>query len=492
MTNYNAINIAKLELASLKTFQHELYLPEVIDEDDKENLNTEEFSSFFTPGITPITWSTRLPIKFKCYKEDNNYIYTPDIKFHYMLNSTLYVKIPKVRVLKKYKEQVKICWTHNLGLNIINNASLCFDDEQIQSVDRIWINIASQDSIKYDQKEEFNRMIGNIPQLEEWNTTLKPYLLKIPQFWWYYSKNEALAVPLFLLPNTKIYHRYNYKLNIAELIRMQFYNIEKKEWIDGPCNIKYIKIGYNKEDNILEQPELWGTFSCAHEGEIKWWFDPENIKNEYSTLIQDVIMYDDNTKLYSYGDTFVHDLPCEYPCRTINWVAENSKAVSNNYYSNFTTNFRDLYEGYNPLRLIKLTYGGEDRIPDMPKGYFDEVEHWYCSKMNPTEPGYNKLSFGYKSTLFNDIAIVLKSNNAKISILVKNMDPFKDEEDNILNKGNNKIKLIDSDESDDEEVVVYDNTTQYKIHVRLLVSKVLKIKDKKYTVIPSITPVINN
>lgn len=486
--NYEPVNAARVDIESITDFQKDLYFPD--DTDTK-------FDSYFTPAPSHMTWSTHVPNKFKCSTENEYYIFTPDMKFHYLMYTVLRQKLPYIRVKKQYRDKVQICWTHNLGLNLILYGNLSFNDDVIQGIDRIWLNMFYQHNVKEQDRQHIDMMIGNIPQLQEWNSKLPSYTLNIPQLWWYYCRNEALAVPLFLLSSqslsqkdkklqsgridTIIRHKYKLMSNISDLIRMRIK--EGNVWIEKKCSLKFIEFPKCEKDGYtLEPPELWGRFVYANDGEINWFFDDNNKDNEYQALVDDVISYD-QVKPQKYGDVITVDLPCGYPCREIHWVAENISACNNNYYSNFTTKCTDLVSGWNPVKLIRFQYGDFTRLTEMSGDFFTLTEPLFHSIARPREPGYNKYSIAYKGSSYNDIGIVFKEHNTKLTFRVGNNNPFTENDTNSTQFNISEIdgENVDSDEEDNTE----SNNCLFKIYVRLRVIKTLKIVDGKYQLIPN-------
>lgn len=474
--NYNPGAVTKLDMASMSPVQKELYLP-------LEN-EPQEHPAQLIPAFEKFTWSSHLPVKFEHRQVSNFISYSPPTNLHFLLYSTLFLRLPKVRVKKEYQDRVKIAWTYNLGINIINTGFLCFNNDNIQSIDYIRLNMFIQEYFKSEnQRLVFDRMIGNIPQLQNWTTYLPPYPLKIPQLWFCYARNEGLAVPLFLLNEVNVHHKFDFRLKIADLIRMKFLDQETNQWVEKKCRFKYLDCKSNGTSvETLDIPELWGRFANIDEGEYNWWFEKdlkpeEEAEREYRVIIDDMMPIDlDDEK--KYGDSFSIDIACEKPCRSINIVAENLTATTNNYYSNFTTCSENLFEGWNPVSIKNIRYGSALRVPELPLGFSDEIEYLYHADSIPLEPGYNKYSFSYKSSNYNDVAIIPKNNEMKMNLQITNYNLFYSH----LSNGQNDDNWDDSDTEDETNKKSINE--RFKVRIRLVTMKLLKINKGKYTIDP--------
>lgn len=462
-------NIVKIDLDTITVFQKKIHTTKNED---------EEIESRFVYNFRKTTWSTHLPVKLKMQNSDDKLVYIADNRFHYLLYTCMRQKLPQVNVHESYKNRIEICWPVNLGLNIIKNSDLSFDDDIFQSIDNIWLNIHSQCYMLdgSGKRDHFNLMIGNVPFLQKWSTFLPEYTLDIPQPW-YYCKNEVFAIPLFLCSLSKIEHSYTVISKLSDLLRMRIKN-DDGSYLYIKCNTKYL---YNLDINSsLPTPELWGRYAQITEEEKNWRKEQKN-----KLYIEDVISCTSENE-YGFGQKATVDLHANTPCKAIFWVAENLKSSSLNNYSNFTTNNNDLFNGWNPILTSNLKYGGIERLPEMDSDHFDRIEMFYKFPSAPWQPGYNAYSFSYDTNSLNaDVGITFQPpshNDLKAKLIVKlgNNDPFLKNIDYSKDstKQSENINLIpDEIISDNKNNNIIDKN--FKIHIRLLVMKKIKFSNNK-------------
>lgn len=466
------INVAKLDLESLTDFQRKIYEPKSQD---------EEIEARFAYNSKKSTWSTHLPIKLQCRQETDEIVYFPNMKFDYLLYTYLRIKLPTLKVKDIYKKNVQICWPHNVGLNIIKQGVLQSDGETCQTINDIWLNIHSQYFMKPGKCSHFNVMIGNVPFLEQWSTLLPEYILTVPQPW-YYSNHYGYALPLFLCSGSTITHRYRYRLRFEEILRMRVFNANKQEWTEIPYNFKYLE-GVSADEHIAI-PELWGRHAEITVDERNWLLEENQKKKNSSIYIEDVVTYSsENT--YHFGSTIPMDLHCQFPSKTLYWVAENMQATKNRNFSNFTTNAHSLFEGWNPCQYGKLLYGGVERIPESQHELFDRTEPWYHLQTIPREPGYNVISFAYDNIpQITDISVVMEEVKGKLVVKIGNTDPF------LKKIAIKRIDELPESSADGEDIIpdelkvnknedLIDKQTSFKLHVCLLIIKKLKFANNK-------------
>lgn len=434
-------NVAKIDLHSLSDFQKSLYFPK----------KGEEVESRFSSQPETTNWSTHLLIKLTSRTESEEITYTPNMKLDYLLYTFLKIRLPTLKIKDEFKDIVQFRWPHNIGLNLVKEGSLCFDDEKVQSFDNIWLNIYSQFYIPGSRREEYSLLIGNVPLLQEWTNQLPEFTLFVPQPW-YYSSHEVLAIPLFLCSLSTVTHKYRFRLKLEEILRMRIYKDD--QWKDIPYSSKYIE-NVSVEESI-PTPELWGRHVQITDTEREWRMNERN-----KMYINDITSFaTENT--YGFGATVSIDLHCENPCKAIFWVAQNIESVKNRDFSNFSTNTENHLFGWNPIVSSKLLYGGSHRIQELESAFFDRIESWYHYPSVPIEPGYNTYSFSYNSmSYFPDISIVFNDLKAKLVLKIGDSDPLR--------------KQIDTDFAYEEDTP---KKQSFRVFVKLIVIKKIRFVEK--------------
>lgn len=470
-------NVVKIDLGTLTEFQSALHLH---DDHNRE----EEIDSRFSCEFKKTSWSTSILVQLNSRDEGEWIVYEASPKFNYLLYTCIRQRLLALKVREEYKGLVQICWPHNTMLNYNKLGLLCFDDDVAQTVDDIWFNIYYQHYMDggAGKRDHFNLMIGNINYLQEWTDHLPECVCLLPQIW-YYCKNEALAIPLFMCSLSKVTHKYKFRNNLNEFLRMRARTDHEAEWEEIPFDSSLIE--GCPSDNKLPCPELWGRYAQVTDSEINW----RKEDNKINTIYIDDIGRWSSEDYKSYGSPITIDLHFENPCKAIFWVAENLEATANRNYSNFTTNSNDIASGWNPFASGKLLYGSVERIPELDSDFFDRMEPWYRFPSAPCEPGYNSHSFAYKTgELGSDISIVFESSklklNAKLVLKLGNTDPFlkqiRNKQVDDINKSYSIIadKIRKKKESKDDN-----NEPKFKVHARFLLMKKIKFTNDRCNII---------
>ena len=470
------INVAKYELNSLTDYQRSLYQPSA------KNIDKEEVNHRFAFKTEKASWSSNLLINMPYQTKSDTIVYEPDRAFDYLINTCLKVKLPAIKVKDDFKDIVKICWPHNVGLNIVKSASLNSDEKTVQSFDDIWLNIDGHFFIPHARRDRYNIMIGNVPFLEEWSGFLPEYPLTIPQPWTY-SRTISDALPLFLCKESKITHSYKFRLKLSELLRMKFYDSAKKEWREIRYDFKYLE-GVSTEDQ-LPVPDLWGRHALMTDDERET-LRKDAEEKPYKTFIDDIIPVN-SEKVASEGEPVTLEFLTSLPSRGIFFVAENILATRNRNYSNFTTNASDLYKGWGPITSVKTFSGGVERNAELDSDFFDRCIPWYNlpSSFSPgPDAGYYCDLWGYENSYYlTDVTLVPEQVRIKMTFQLGNTDPF-------LKKV--AIKRYDQVKDDDilpdelkEELNVNNAINKYYVRARIQVIKKLKFNGKQCQIITS-------
>lgn len=458
-------NVLKLDINGLTEFQKELH---------ETNNPTETVKSRFACVIDKYAWSTHTKSKMIQSAEEGEVIYTASKKFDVLFRTETHITLLPIKIKEKYRSNIQICYPHNPGHNICYQGELKIDDDHHQTIDSIWMDIHSQFFMKSGagMRDHYDRMIGNIPCLENWTTELPGIKLLVPQPF-YYSRNTRVGLMTLQSSMNTITHHYKIRNKIPDILRMrvktsvksQNTNSDEIKWQEIPCKLQYLDIpGRAKEFPI---PELWARYSLITDAEREWHksIDPttgEPIKHIIYT--EDIVMTTSNNPT-PLGSTDVIPLHCKSPCKSLFWVAQNIKAIENRNFSNYTTNQENLFHGWNPCAKVDIKYGGAHRVEQLSHEHFDLSEPWDFFPSAPSEPGYNAYSFGFEPTTLNaDTAIVLEPLKASLHVKLNDTDPFKSIEE----------------EDDDGELVPIEalenvdiRKNSYLIHVRALVYKKL-------------------
>ena len=128
-----------------------------------------------------------------------------------MSNTTLVVKLPKINV------KTEFAWIKKIGYGLIKNIDIEINGEIIDRHYGHFLNIWFE--LTTDNKNEnFNEMIGNVPDLYTFSQTKNEYTLYIPlQFW--FCNSPHLSIPLIALQfsDVKIHLEVN-ELDFCHLV----------------------------------------------------------------------------------------------------------------------------------------------------------------------------------------------------------------------------------------------------------------------------------
>ena len=109
---------------------------------------------------------------------------------------------------------IKSAWVKNLGHSIIEYIDVYIGGKRIDRHYGTWINIWYQLTYKYNQIDTYNKLIGNIPELTNFDNSVKPsYNLYIPLTFWF-CKFNGLSFPLIAMQYNDL--RFNVKLRKLE------------------------------------------------------------------------------------------------------------------------------------------------------------------------------------------------------------------------------------------------------------------------------------
>lgn len=109
---------------------------------------------------------------------------------------------------------IKSAWVKNLGHSIIEYIDVYIGGNRIDRHYGTWINIWYQLTYKYNQIENYNKLIGNVPELTNFDNSIKPaYNLYIPLSFWF-AKFNGLSFPLIAMQYNDL--RFSVKLRKIE------------------------------------------------------------------------------------------------------------------------------------------------------------------------------------------------------------------------------------------------------------------------------------
>lgn len=461
----------QLELdTTLTKFQEEYHYP------DKKIANDRViFKSSFE--VEKTTWRTKIRDELKMDADGGRYRYTPNYGYDHLHSSTIEFTLPEIKVKDEFKKHVEICWSPNIGHNVIKEGALYLDNGKAQTITTKWLDMHAWAYIKNVKK--YNKLIGAVPCLTTWSKHLPQYPISVPQIWFY--KNVEHPLPIIggdnKSVNSSIYHQYRFELNIANLLRIRVREGDDDEF--KPCVFK--KEFFSTETLTISIPKMFGKFSIFTPTERELFrtnlLHPD--KN-YAYYIEDIIeiKYPNISK---YGDTVPFNISEKSPVKAYFWFAENIKSRRQNNLSNYTTNAEESSHGYNPCIKYELKYG--TNIKD--NGEFNRSELTESYEMFPGTSdviGYNVYCNCFDTeSVQPEPAIVLDKLKASFTITLGDSNPYNQTTDReIAPPQAGRLDLSAIISSQKEFTTLSDEVT-FDVYLILLVIKKIQMRwtDKK-------------
>lgn len=499
------ITVANIDLSNITDFQKEMY--DVLDENSSTSLIPRFLATF-----KQRPWSDNMLIKLSRVEEAGKYIYSPNMKFDFLLYCFYYTQLPFLKVKEEHIDKIQICWTHNLAHNITKKCEMYYDDSTPQTFDTVSLDIYRQFYLKKKLRKTYDINIGNDPRLISWTSELLGLTIK-PHQPWYFSEKEYFALPILQFNDrndTKksdipIRFIYEFNLDISKLLRMRrlvpdnmasktkgAYRDEGRMWKDIPCRFEYLNGVPNTHK--LPVPEIYGRHVLITPEERIWYKELCNSK-PYKIYITDIISKDSDNN-YKYQSQARLDIDYKASVRALHFVAENMEAKRNRLYSNYTTNSNDISQGYSPIESYELVYFNAVRIPKTNFEFASEIEANYHFPSVPFEPGYGGLSFAYgkcsldKGSVISDTSLSFNKSKAQIVLNLGSTDPYSKSfiPEGIQNGSNSNgtrededfetRDLLDSDTTEICETKI-DSSTNFTIHVRTVIVKKLTFSNSE-------------
>lgn len=324
----------------------------------------------------------------------NNYRISNTHKF--LLSTQLRVKLPAVRVKTEHQQDVRIAYHHKVGHNIVDYIYPSIAGTRLPGLNTHSLNVYVENFTMPGDEHKILESIGAVPRLEDWHSDLPPYELSpmLPFFWHWHSTK---AMPIHMLDEHSEFKLIaKFRLRLSQLLRMQ---IRKDgQWVEITPDLKLldeinpqidhptIKAEYT--NNLQEECDLYyrGVKSCDDRGEFK----SGPYVDEYVMYINSFIN-ESSINTSRVGERPEISLTAKSPCHQLWWMANNSIGLRFNAFSNYTTRFDNVYEGWNPCVAYSLLL--DDNIIQDQGNYVDSERH-VTGRHNrsPAEAGYNTWS----------------------------------------------------------------------------------------------------
>lgn len=170
-----------------------------------------------------------------------------DVKRNGDLITKMYVRVtlPSVTYDGRHPSVTKFAWARKLGNTLINTVECRIGGSQIDKHYGTWLNIWHELADDISKDKDYDRMIGDVPELTELSSPDENGLLKhsyelfIPlQFW--FCRNNGLALPLIALQ----YHE--------TLVYITFREFDKCCVYTGGFNPRTNKVSFDKASLMID------------------------------------------------------------------------------------------------------------------------------------------------------------------------------------------------------------------------------------------------
>jgi hypothetical protein len=440
----NISNCIDNELKKITTLHRELY-----DENDEVS-DRQEIESIFLWGFTKKGRASHTYVKMTRKMVSDEYMFDASNMFNILISTDLWQTLPSIKVKDAFKEKIQIRWCDNIGLNLVERASLSNGTFVIQSMDYVWINMYYQ---FFMDKSKYDYIIGNRPELTQWTNKLPEAKIIVPQCW-DYCRSTSRAIPIGLIKET-ISHIYRMRDRITSLLRIRVkVNDEWNETTLDKCSFKEFPLENLTSTSTLPNPELYANYANSNFNEWTW----RSNMDSFSIYTYDIITIPG--ELRCEEGKKIH-IPLEFNNLALGifFAAEPVDNTNKNKHCEFHVN------GANPITNISLMYGNSYKIP--------ETDIMYSNKLIPlkmfsknVDIGYNVVYLGF-DPLTSSIDIGTNLNDVKAKLILQfNTEKY----DELFANNDTEIIILNDDKT---------NKNMYNIYIRIMVYKKITISNNR-------------
>ena len=377
------ININTLITNSAKSIDITLYEP-----------NSEEYNMILQ-NIMKSSVKNQIERGLDSCKEVQNYFFT---EYKNFVSSSL----------NDRNTNIKCAWVKNLGHSIIEYIDVYIGGKRIDRHWGIWINIWYQLTYKESQKEIYDKMIGNIPELTNFDNQAKPsYDLYIPMTFWF-NKYNGLAFPLIAMQYDDI--RFTLKLRKFEEVffieRLYKCNVNGTESV---LTANLIDFYLNRAENIstltnieiiedITLSDIWDSKNINLTGHIMmdYIYLESTERKRFAQSGHEYLIERMQYNIFDQIEQTQLDVRLDFinPSKEIIWVFSKDIYTQNPYSWNECkwTDFATTCGKGNPILNSSLNFNNYIRIQKQVGLYFNKYLPLTFHKVSPND-GINIYSF---------------------------------------------------------------------------------------------------
>lgn len=261
-------------------------------------------------------------------------------------------------IQKKNNNLINFAWIDRLGHFIMEYVEIRIADTKIDRHYGQWMNVWYELSRNIHLEETYFKLIGNIPELTEYNSKIKPtFSLYVPLNFWF-CQNNGLALPLISLR----YCDVTINVQLRKLSEICFHDYQGND-LENLITIQNMTL---IADYIyLDREERRKFANSSHEYLI------EQIQQEVH----------ESTTLHDY-----FDMDFEHPCKEIFWISQSKDSIESNFYNIYN------HDDKNPTESSILEFNGTERFSKQSGMYFNILHPYEYHSTTPSN-GINIYSF---------------------------------------------------------------------------------------------------
>ena len=345
------------------------------------------------------------PIKFNLYiialslRNNIDYVNIAKISLKNLAEDAIYyntkIQIYYETQLIKAREELedilntnkKFAWTDKLGHSIIDYVDIYIGGSKIDRHYGIWLDIWMELAGKKNLEETYMKMIGQVPELTDFNRDTKPsYILYVPlQFW--FNKFNGLALPLVALQ----YHHVTLSVKFKTFQDCAYVEDTQPNALDQEPEILDDYLDNHQENTIrdLEASVLIDyIFLGAPERKKFAQASHEYLIDQVQVLkIEDISNPTESVVLDFY-----------HPCKELIWTVRKNAYIENKdghtkcRWTNYTISRTNKN---NPTIDASLMFNGYSRFDRLKGAYFNYVQPYQHHSNTPAD-GVNVYSFALR------------------------------------------------------------------------------------------------
>jgi Large eukaryotic DNA virus major capsid protein/Major capsid protein N-terminus len=334
---------------------------------------------------------------------------------------------------------IRFAWVRNLGFSIIDYLDVFIGGKRIDRHLGIWMNIWYELTHTEAQKRDFREMVGDVPELTNFDTIEKPeYTLLIPMSFWF-NKYNGLSFPLLAMQ----YNTLRFRLKLRRLEEVSYVEKVYRVEINGTEKL----MTATTLDYLINRAVDRGEQTITNIEEVRDVciddiFEDRGKRLEGNMLLDYVYLESKERKKFAQSgheyliERIQHDifddidrtnfsvkLDFTNPSKEIVWVfhkdvyAQNPYAYTECRWQNHTIG--DPHK--NPVLDFTMAFNGYTRIQKQVGRYFDKLQPYIYHHTTPDD-GINIYSFCIDPLQSQPTG---SCNFSKLSdvLMVMNLDP---------------------------------------------------------------------